>query len=203
MYVFTGTVVGLRFKEGVVLASDSRATAYYLVLSKRLKKIFRLGDRIGGGFTGSPGDVQSLVSLLRAEARLYQVTYGRPISVRSLTQVASNYLSGRRIFPMLVDGMIAGVDADGPHLFFIDAIGGKIEESKFASSGSGATVAYGVLERSYREEMSREEGVKLAGLAIKTAIERDAATGDGLAIAVIDGEGYRELSDEEIHRLGI
>lgn len=203
MYIFTGTVVGLRLKGGVVLASDSRATAYYLVLSKRLKKIFRLEDRIGGGFTGSPGDVQSLVGLLRAEARLYQVTYGRPIPVKSLTQVASNYLSGRRIFPMLVDGMIAGVDVDGPHLFFIDAIGGKIEESKFASSGSGATVAYGVLEQSYKEEMSREEGIKLAGLAIKTAIERDAATGDGLAIAVIDGEGYRELSDEEIRRLGI
>jgi proteasome beta subunit len=195
MYAFTGTVVGLRFEGGIVLASDTRATAYYLVLSKRLKKIFELEEKIGAGFTGSPGDVQSLVGILRAEARLYRVTQGKPIQTKSLTQVASNYLSSRRIFPMLVDGVIGGLDADGPHLFFLDAIGGKIEETKFASSGTGATVAYGVLEQSYREGMKREEGIRLAGLAIKTAIERDAATGDGVAIAVIDEEGYRELEE--------
>jgi proteasome beta subunit len=198
MYAFTGTVVGLRFKDGIVLASDTRATAYYLVLSKRLKKIFELEERIGAGFTGSPGDVQSLVGILRAEARLYRVTQGKPIQTKSLTQVASNYLAGRRIFPMLVDGMIGGVDPDGPHLFFLDAIGGKIEETKFASSGTGATVAYGVLEQSYKEGMKQEEAIKLAGLAIKTAIERDAATGDGVAVAVIDERGYRELLEESV-----
>jgi len=200
MYAFTGTVVGLRFKGGIVLASDTRATAYYLVLSKRLKKIFKLEERIGAGFTGSPGDVQSLVNLLCAEARLYRVTQGRSISTKSLTQVASNYLSGRRIFPMLVDGVIGGVDTDGPHLFFLDAIGGKIEETKFGSSGTGSTIAYGVLEQSYREGMSREEGTKLAALAIRTAIERDAATGDGIAVAVIDEKGYTELPEEIIRK---
>jgi len=196
MYAFTGTVVGLRFKDGIVLASDTRATAYYLVLSKRLKKIFKLDEKIGAGLTGSPGDVQSLVNLLSAEARLYRVTQGRPMSTKSLTQVASNYLAQRRIFPMLVDGVIGGVDADGPHLFFLDAIGGKIEETKFGSSGTGSMVAYGVLEQNYREEMSREEGVRLAKLAIKTAIERDAATGDGVTVAVIDEKGYTELPEE-------
>jgi proteasome beta subunit len=200
MYAFTGTVVGLRFKDGIVLASDTRATAYYLVLSKRLKKIFKLDEKIGAGLTGSPGDVQSLVNLLSAEARLYRVTQGRPMSTKSLTQVASNYLAQRRIFPMLVDGVIGGVDADGPHLFFLDAIGGKIEETKFGSSGTGSMVAYGVLEQNYREEMSREEGVRLAKLAIKTAIERDAATGDGVTVAVIDEKGYTELPEEIVKR---
>jgi proteasome beta subunit len=198
MYAFTGTVVGLKFKDGIVLASDTRATAYYLVLSKRLRKIFKLEERIGAGFTGSPGDVQSLVNLLCAEARLYRITQGRPISTKSLTQVASNYLSGRRIFPMLVDGVIGGVDLDGPHLFFLDAIGGKIEETKFGSSGTGSTVAYGVLEQSYKEGMSRDKAIELATLAIKTAIERDAATGDGIAIAVIDERGYIELPEEAV-----
>jgi proteasome beta subunit len=198
MYAFTGTVVGLKFKDGIVLASDTRATAYYLVLSKRLKKIFKLEERIGAGFTGSPGDVQSLVNLLSAEARLYKITQGRPISTKSLTQVASNYLSGRRIFPMLVDGVIGGVDLDGPHLFFLDAIGGKIEETKFGSSGTGSTVAYGVLEQSYKDGMSRDKAIELATLAIKTAIERDAATGDGIAVAVIDERGYIELPEEAV-----
>jgi 20S proteasome alpha/beta subunit len=46
--------------------------------------------------------------------------------------------------------------------------------------------------------MKQEEAIKLAGLAIKTAIERDAATGDGVAVAVIDERGYRELLEESV-----
>ncbi len=203
MYGFTGTVVGLRFKGGIALASDTRSTAYYLVLSKKLKKIFKITDHVAGAFTGSPGDVQALVSILQAEARLFEVIEKRRVSSKVVTQIASNYLSARRIFPMLVDGMIGGFDQDGPHLYCLDAIGGKIEERKFASSGTGSTVAYGVLEQSYKDELDEKEGAKLAALAIRMAIERDAATGDGITVAIINEKGFRELSEEEISKLGV
>jgi proteasome beta subunit len=49
--------------------------------------------------------------------------------------------------------------------------------------------------------MKLEDGLKLAAQSIKTAIERDAATGDKIVIAAIDEEGYRELSEEEVDKL--
>jgi proteasome beta subunit len=201
MFGFTGTVVGLRCKDGIALASDTRGAAYYLVLSKRVRKIFKLEDRIGAAIAGSSGDVQSLVNLLKAEANLYRLAQKRSISTKSLAQVASNLLHGRRIFPLVASGILSGVDEDQSRLYFLDPVGGKIEEEKFASAGTGSTVAYGVLERQYRDDMKLEEGLKLAAQSIKTAIERDAATGDKIVVAAIDEKGYRELSEEEVEKL--
>jgi len=201
MYGFTGTVIGLRCKDGIALASDTRGAAYYLVLSKRVRKIFQLEDRIGAAISGSSGDVQSLVNLLKAEANLYRLNHERPITTKSLAQVASNLLHGRRIFPYIAAGVLSGVDDDGPHLFFLDPVGGKLEEEKFASAGTGSTIAYGVLEQNYRDDMELDDGLKLAAQSIKTAIERDAATGDRIVVAAIDERGYRELSEEETGKL--
>lgn len=201
MYGFTGTVVGVRCKDGIALASDTRGTAYYLVLSKNVQKVFKLEERIGAAISGSSGDIQSLVGLLKAEANLYRLNHGRPISTKSLAQMASNLLHGRRVFPYIVAGVISGLDDDGPRLCFLDPVGGKLEEEKFASAGTGSTVAYGVLEQQYRGDMELDEGARLAAQSIRTAIERDAATGDKTVVALIDAKGYRELSKEEVEKL--
>jgi proteasome beta subunit len=170
-------------------------------LSKRVQKVFKLDKRIGAAVTGSSGDVQSLVKLLRTEANLYRLSRKEPISTRSLAQIASNILHGRRLFPYILEGMVSGFDKGGPSLYFLDPVGGKLEERKFAAAGTGATVAYGVLERGYLEGLKVEEGAKLAAQSIKTAIERDAATGDRTVVAVIDEKGYREFSEEEVENL--
>lgn len=201
MYGFTGTIVGVRCKDGIALASDTRGAAYYLVLSKRVRKIFKLEERIGTAVSGSSGDVQSLVNMLRAEANLYRLSHELSISTKSLAQVASNMLHERRGFPYIVAGVISGVDSDGPRLYFLDPIGGKLEEEKFASAGTGSTVAYGVLEQNYRDGMKLDDGVKLVAQSVKIAIERDAATGDKIVVAKIDEKGYRELPEEEVDKL--
>ncbi len=201
MYGFTGTIVGVRCKYGIVLASDTRGTAYYHVLSKRVQKIFKLEESIGAAISGSSGDVQNFVGVLRVEANLYRLNRGTHISTNGLVQVASNMLFGRRMYPAIVAGVISGLDEDGPRLYFVDPVGGRIEEEKFASAGTGSTVAYGVLEQMYREDMTLDECAKLAAQSIKTAIERDAATGDKIVIVLIDKNGYRELSDDEIEKL--
>jgi proteasome beta subunit len=198
MYGFSGTVVGVVCRNGVALASDSRGVGYYLILSKRVKKIFQLEDMAGAAISGSTGDVQSFVNLLRAEARLYRLHNDRPMSTKSLAQMASNILHDRRIFPYILEAIIAGIDKELPVLYFLDPVGGKLEEREFAAGGTGASVAYGALEKDFRKDLTADEGAGLAALAIKTAIERDAATGDAVAVAVIDERGYRELSEREI-----
>lgn len=201
MYGFTGTVVGIRCKDGIALSSDTRGAAYYLVLSKRVQKVFKLEERIGAAISGSSGDVQSLVNMLRVEANLYRFNQKRSISTKSLAQFASNVLHVRRLFPYIVAGVISGVDSDGPRLYFLDPVGGKLEEEKFASAGTGSTLAYGALEQKYRDGMKLDEGAKLAAQSIRTAIERDAATGDKIVLALIDEKGYRELPDAEVDKL--
>ena len=46
--------------------------------------------------------------------------------------------------------------------------------------------------------MAIEEGIELGIRAINAAIQRDLASGDGVAVAIIDSSGYKELSKKEI-----
>jgi proteasome beta subunit len=69
---------------------------------------------------------------------------------------------------------------------------GSITEEKFAATGSGSPVAYGVLEQHYREDLSLDEAVKIAVSAIRASTLRDAASGDGVDVAIVSGSGIVE-----------
>jgi proteasome beta subunit len=69
------------------------------------------------------------------------------------------------------------------------------------STGSGSPYAYGVLEAEYKEENSIMENLPVIVRAIYSAMQRDVASGNNFDVAVIDKNGFRELSQEEKQRL--
>ena len=73
---------------------------------------------------------------------------------------------------------------------------GSLTQEKFISTGSGSPVAYGYLESEFKENMGVDEAYKVALQAIAAAIRRNAGTGDGINVVIIDKNGYRELSKE-------
>ncbi|KXB06631.1 hypothetical protein AKJ51_03300 [candidate division MSBL1 archaeon SCGC-AAA382A20] len=195
---FQGTVVGLIYDGGVALASDSRSTRQYLVRSKKAPKIFKIQDRIGVAVSGIAGDARNLVDTMEIESNLYQIRREKPISTKSLARLTSNIFHSRRMFPYIVSVILSGIDKDGPKLYFLDPAGGSLKEDKFASAGTGSSVAYGVLEQNYEENMEAESGLRIAAQSIQQAIERDAATGDNVVLAKIDDEGFQEIDSEKV-----
>jgi len=194
------TTIGLLFKDGVVIGAESKSTLGYMVDSKVAKKIYKLDDHIGLTIAGSVGDAQALVRLLRAEFKLYKIERG-PITMRAAATLLSNILQGSKWFPYMNQFILAGYDSNGPAVYSFDPFGGFDTNDKYYSTGSGSPFAYGALESGYKENMSLEEAVALVVKAIKTAIERDIASGGkDINIAVIDKSGYRELSPQEIKK---
>jgi len=191
------TTVGLVCGGGVVFAADSRATAGSLIASKRAQKIFEIEPHVGLSTAGAVGDIQALVLLLRAEARLFRMRTKGPISVKGLATLTANIVHGQRYFPYLVQLLMGGVDSSGPSLFAVDLWGGLSEE-KVASSGSGSPVALGVLEHGYDLGLSLEKGLELALASVRVAVERDAATGNVIEAAVVDGSGFRMVDRSRV-----
>lgn len=188
------TTVGLLFKDGVVLASDSKSTLGSLVASKTTQKIYQVDDKIAVTTAGGSGDTQALIRILKAEINLYKITRNKEFSVRSAVTLLSNILSNNRYYPYLAMLIVGGVDKDGNHIHSIDPVGGSEEEDKFTSTGSGSPFAYGVLEDSYKDNMSREEAVQLAINAVRAAQERDIFSGGrDIVLAVIDKSGTEIL----------
>jgi proteasome beta subunit len=191
------TTVGLECSDGVVLATDTRATAGFLYIAHRhVKKLAKLDEHIAMTIAGSVADAQNLVDILRYHANIYRLESRMPMPVKSCARLASNIFFSQRYAPYIVEILVGGYDSEGPSMYNVDLFG-SLNKEKFVSTGSGSPVAYGILESEYREGMSVDEASRVAARAIAAAIRRNAGTGDGVDVAIIDKKGYREMSKEE------
>jgi proteasome beta subunit len=105
----------------------------------------------------------------------------------------SSLLFARRLFPLITQTIVGGVDDEGSSIYVLDVIGSVIPD-KYAAVGSGAEIAYGLLEQGYKEDMSIEDAKDLVTRAIKSAISRDVMSGDGIDFLIITREGMTEES---------
>ena len=190
------TTIGLTFKDGVVLATERRATMGYLIASKRAKKIYRIADRIGMTIAGGVGDAQQLARIITVECNLYEVRRGKPITVGAASTLLSNYLNQNRYFPYYVQLLVGGYDYTGPNVYSVDALGGASREEEFIATGSGSPVALGVLEDQFQMNMEEENAVDLAVRALKAAMRRDIASGEDISVVVITKDKYEEIAVE-------
>ncbi|MFQ6086162.1 MAG: archaeal proteasome endopeptidase complex subunit beta [Candidatus Bathyarchaeia archaeon] len=197
------TTIGVVCEDGIILATDTRATMGYFVAHKRAKKVYRIDEHLAMTVAGAVADAQNVVDILRANARLYKLDFSRPMPVSSAAHLTANLLFSSRLAPLVLQAIVAGVDADGPHLFSLDPLGSLTEEKCF-STGSGSPIAYGVLEDEYKEGKKIEEMLPIVLKAIRSAMKRDTASGDSFDVATITRErGYRELPEEEKEALSV
>jgi len=185
------TTIGLVFDGGVILASEKRVAYGYLVLSKAGKKVFQITDNVGAACAGLMADMQVLIKEASAYVNLYSLESRRPPSVNAVAKVIATLLFQHRLFPLLTQTIIGGVDSEGPRIYVLDPLGSLIPD-KYACVGSGAEIATGVLEEGYRDKLSLEEAKKLVLRSIKAAVARDVQSGDGVDMLIITGEGARE-----------
>ncbi|MFB0543837.1 MAG: proteasome subunit beta [Candidatus Bathyarchaeia archaeon] len=197
--VVTGTTtLGVVCKDGIILASDTRATMGRFVAHKRAKKVFKIEDHLAMTIAGGVAVAQKIVDLFQANSLLFSFNFSRSIPVPAAARMISNILFSYREAgaPLPLQLLIGGIDESGPHLFSLDPFGSLTEE-RMVSTGSGSPIAYGVLEDVYREDRSVEEMLPRVVRAVNSAMKRDAASGDSFDIALVTKEGYRELSEEE------
>jgi proteasome beta subunit len=194
-YLMPGaTTLGVVFSGGVLLASEKRVTYGYFVTSKAGKKVFKIADHLGAACAGLVSDMQMLVREMEAYANLFNLDVGRRIPVKSAAKVMSNLLFARRLFPLITQTIVGGVDDEGASLHVLDILGSVIPD-KYAAVGTGAEIAVGVLEENYREAMSVEDAKEMAIRAMKSALSRDSMSGNGVDFLIITKEGMREESE--------
>ena len=193
------TTVGMVCKDGVVLATEKRATMGTLIAHKKTQKLFRIDDHIAMTTAGLVGDAQILTRYLSAEAELYRLKRDEEMSIEAAATLMANILSGRRYFPYWVQLIVGGTDSKGGHIYSLDAAGGSIRDD-YVATGSGSPYVYGVMEDHFKLNMTINEGADLAIRAISAAMKRDAASGDGLTVCTITKKGYEELSEADLEK---
>ncbi|MFW5935144.1 MAG: archaeal proteasome endopeptidase complex subunit beta [Halolamina sp.] len=192
------TTVGIDAGDAVVLATDMRASMGNMVSSKDVQKVEQIHPTGALTIAGSVSAAQSLIETLKAESNLFEVRRSKQMSMQALSTLTGNLLRSGAFF--IVSPILGGVDDKGSHVYAIDALGGTTEED-YAVSGSGSQFALGVLEQEFEAEMGVEAAKDVATKCIKSAMERDTASGNGINIAVVTDEGVDVTKEKDIDAL--
>lgn len=194
--VKTGTTtLGMRIKDGVVLATDQRATMGNLIANSNVQKVYPIADNLGMTISGLVGDAQLMVRYMKSQIAIYEMQKGAPMSVQTAaTLMGSVIRSGFYLGPLL-----GGYDKTGGHVFSVDGAGGVIED-RYCASGSGSITAYGALETLYKDNMTKEQAIDVAISGLNAARRRDNYTGDGMLILYIGPKGYEWIPNDLIRK---
>ena len=184
------TTLAFRFQGGIIVATDSRASAGSWIASQTVKKVIEINDRLLGTLAGGAADCQYWFSWLGMQCRLYELRHKRRISVAAASKMLANVLYQYKNMGLSIGSMVAGVTKEeGPALFYIDSDGTRLAGNLFCV-GSGQTFAYGVLDAEYRYDLTEEEALALGSRSILAATHRDAYSGGSINLYHVKEEGW-------------
>ena len=203
------TIVAATFAGGVVMAGDRRATAGNMIAQRDIEKVLRSDEFSCIGIAGAAGIGLDLIRLFQVELEHYEKLEGRALSLEG----KANRLAGivRSNLGLAMQGLVvvpifAGYDTDEDtgRIFSYDATGGRYEEHRFYSIGSGSVFARGSLKKLYGDGLSSAEAILACMQALYDAADDDSATGGPdmtrriyPVVATVTADGYQRLTDEQ------
>jgi len=204
------TVVAIRSATGVVMAGDRRATAGYTIASRRIEKVYAADDFSGVAIAGAAGPAVELVKLFQVQLEHYEKVQGDALSLEGKANQLGQMV--RANLPAAMQGFVvvplfAGYDdnRDRGRVFSYDVTGGRTEELDFQANGSGSVHARNWIKAGWREGMTDDDVIALALTSLFAAADEDVATGGPdlvrrifPTVAVIDAQGFRSLTDDDI-----
>lgn len=191
------TTLGFKFKHGVIIAVDSRATAGPFIASQTVKKVIEINPYLLGTMAGGAADCSYWERDLAMKCRLYELRHGERISVSAASKLLGNVVYQYKDMGLSMGTMICGWDKKGPGLYYVDSDGTRVANDMF-SVGSGSIYAYGVMDVGYRWDLTEEEAYDLGRRAIYHATYRDAYSGGQVNLYHMKESGWVKISADNV-----
>uniref|UniRef100_A0AAQ4QI31 Proteasome subunit beta n=1 Tax=Gasterosteus aculeatus aculeatus TaxID=481459 RepID=A0AAQ4QI31_GASAC len=106
------TTLAFKFRHGVIVAVDSRASAGRYLASNDVNKVIEINPYLLGTMSGSAADCQYWERLLAKECRLYRLRSNHRISVAAASKLLCNMMLGYRGMGLSMGSMICGWDKE-------------------------------------------------------------------------------------------
>ncbi|XP_043466472.1 proteasome subunit alpha type-3 [Leptopilina heterotoma] len=122
----SGTVIGLRGKDGVVFAVEKLITSK-LYETGANKRIFNIDKHVGMAVSGLISDARQIVETARSEAASYRAQYGIGIPLKYLNERVSMYMHAYTLYsavrPYGCSVILCAFETNGPTMYMIDPSG--------------------------------------------------------------------------------
>jgi len=177
------TIVGLVYKDGIVLGADTRATEGPIVADKNCEKIHYISPNIFCCGAGTAADTENTTEQISSQLALHRLATGRQSRVVTACIMLRQFLFGYRgyISAALVLG---GVDLEGAHLYTIYPHG-STDKLPYVTMGSGSLAAMSIFESEYKDDLERDEAMKLVSKAVAAGVFNDLGSGGNIDLTVI------------------
>lgn len=219
------TVLAIKSKDGIILASDSQGTSSKIKTS--VKKIFKINDRVGIGTSGDSSQIELFVDEIKQnfqneielESEFKAQMYSFMVNLHRLYNYNHSFLcgyTGVRLF-FTPFSVAAVIPRNGDSCIYRMGFGttGKNNEVSpylyrvnhdYVSIGSGSSYARLVLAQQDRlysainkklSDLSIEHIIGISAYVINEVKQLDLETGGKIQIAIVNRDGYKELSSAE------
>lgn len=212
------TVFAFRYRDGVLMAGDRRATAGNVIVADDVNKIIEIDHHSVLAIAGVPAMAFEMARVMQVSFAYYRRSQLQPLSLEAKVRALARLL--RENLPLTLQGVgvvapvFAMVERKAgevvPHIYYYDPLGAQFEAVAYAASGSGSGTVRSVLSFQERfgevkpSAMTLNQAIRFAHNVLTVASEFDAATGgiDPLrtvwpVIKVLDEKGVRDVAAGE------
>lgn len=175
--------MAFRYRDGIVVAADSRTSSGSYVASRITDKLNRLTDNIFVCRSGSAADTQLIMRLVQSEVKKLSLLENTVPSVEKAAKLISKiiYENKEHLTAAII---VAGYD-DSPKIFKVNVCGSLEACKDILIGGSGSAFIFGYCDQHYRQNMDLQEAVDFAKTSVSLAIRRDVSSGGVVRIASI------------------
>ncbi|MFQ6088559.1 MAG: archaeal proteasome endopeptidase complex subunit alpha [Candidatus Methanofastidiosia archaeon] len=193
------TALGVRSKDGVVLAVDKKIPSK-LVEPSSFEKIFQVDKHIGTATSGMIADARVLVDKARLEAQIHKLTYAEDISANTLCKKIGDLMQMHTQYgglrPFGASLIIAGMNEKSE--LFVTNPSGAYWECKATSIGAGKDAVMNIFESEYKDDMTLDEACILSLKAMKASVEE--LDKSNIEMAIVKDKKFRKLTEEEVKK---
>ncbi|GMH53135.1 hypothetical protein TrRE_jg9060, partial [Triparma retinervis] len=162
------SIIGVKYNGGVIIAADSNNARSILVYQHNLDKIAQIAPNAILGLSGPNADLVSFSEYISKNLKLYSLSNpGQDLSTKATASFCRNTLAvALRKGPYQVQTLLGGWDAspaseDGEgSMYFLDYMG-SLQKVNYGIQGYASNFALSVLDREWKEGLTKEEAIKI------------------------------------------
>ncbi|KAG5363296.1 Proteasome subunit beta type-1 [Yarrowia sp. B02] len=182
------SIMAVKFKDGVVLGADSRTTTGAFIANRVTDKLTQVHDKIWCCRSGSAADTQAVADIVTYHLQSYAAQNDKDPSTKVAASMFQELCYNNK------DNLTAGIivagydDKNGGEVYSIP-LGGSLHKQDYAIAGSGSTYIYGLCQKNFKQDMTKEECVLFIKNSLAQAIKWDGSSGGVIRICILTKEG--------------
>jgi 20S proteasome subunit beta 4 len=191
-------LIGIKGKDFVLLASDTIAGRSIMSFKHDHNKMYQMSSKLMMAICGESGDTNNFAEYIAKNIQLYKMRNGYELSPKAAANFTRRNLADylRSKTPYSVNLLMGGFDDEKqtPELYFMDYLAALVK-LPFAVHGYGAFFTLSVMDRYYKEDMTREEAVELLQKCVNEIRTRFIVNMPTFKVRVVDKDGIHDLKD--------